>query len=125
MSSCLTFPKCSHTAFHFLPQVGVLNKLGLLVPAYTARAAELLQQLLLQQCNMHGAPVIGEQQQQQQQQQRQRQQLQLEGLLAELRLVLVVLENCTFTCVENENELLRLQVRGVLVHMSSLLINLS
>jgi hypothetical protein len=46
----------------------------------------------------------------QQQHRQQQQQQQIAGLLAEMRLVLLVLENCTFTCVENENELLQLQV---------------
>jgi len=34
-------------------------------------------------------------------------------LLSELRLLLTVLENATFTCVENEDEVIRMQVWGV------------
>ena len=36
----------------------------------------------------------------------------VDGVLCELRLCLSVLENATFTCNENEDEMLRLQVRA-------------
>jgi len=89
-------------------QVGVLGKLGLLVPTYTTHIANLLHQHQHQY-----QPHQLQQQQEQQQQGREQLEWELAGWLAELRLVLLVLENCTFTCVENENELLELQVGAV------------
>eukprot|EP00967_Tisochrysis_lutea_P042018 scaffold50565_cov20-Tisochrysis_lutea.AAC.1 len=89
-------------------QVGVLKKLGLLVPSYTARTATLSQQQ--QQQQLLQLPQGQDQERNGAQQQEQQQKL--EGVLAELWLVLQVLENCTFTCVENENELLQLKVHA-------------